>query len=123
MKALNVIVRFIRLVRNPNRLENVLELREAMQKMANHSRKQTMIDQFRNMPNGARWLEKEDLVLVPDLKEVQNLPEGSLGKSYFEFMTLNQLDPDSFPLDPPGSKFEFITESLKRSHDIWHTVV
>jgi ubiquinone biosynthesis protein Coq4 len=57
-----------------------------------------------------------------DLDRLRALPEGTLGRSYAEFLAENGLDPKDIPTLPANDDAEFVSAHLYETHDLWHVV-
>jgi ubiquinone biosynthesis protein COQ4 len=118
-QALKAALSFIKLVRDPNRLEEVFKLsdgvseREVLSEVARH---------FAMTPQGERALKECRRLPRFDLRELARLPEGTLGRVFGDHMISNGLDPAAIPTLDAKDSIEFTRAHLDETHDIWHTV-
>jgi ubiquinone biosynthesis protein Coq4 len=111
---------FVDLVRHPDHLDRVFEVsdaavqtqREMLARMARH---------FEGDPVGEKALRERRRMLV-DLKELVNLPAGTLGRAFADHMLSNGLDPSALPTLPARNETEFVRAHLYETHDVWHVV-
>jgi ubiquinone biosynthesis protein Coq4 len=113
------LVAMVRLVRDPNRLDEVFEIIDSLSsdEILDH-----MIEEFRKDPRGARALVERPRVGRLDLTELRALPRGTLGREYAEHMIANGLDPSAIPTLPSHDARSFVKAHLYESHDVWHVV-
>jgi ubiquinone biosynthesis protein Coq4 len=106
------------LVKYPTRLAEVIEL-------ADHISDDTVMDEFldaiRKDPAGARALAQMPRVKIVRA-ELRQLPRGTLGREYIDFMDSNGLNPEDLPTRPATSEPDFVRAHLFETHDIWHVV-
>lgn len=60
-----------------------------------------------------------------DVAAMAQLPAGTLGRAYADFLIANGLTPDVFDGPPPGVKDErtaYAIQRLRQTHDLWHVV-
>src|SRR6476660_4525394 len=89
------LVSFARLTRDPDELDQVFEIADALSK-ASPELLQVMVDHFRQNPIGARAFQEKKRIVI-DLAALSRLPEGSLGRVYADHMKANGLDPSAHP--------------------------
>ncbi|MEZ4437977.1 MAG: Coq4 family protein [Polyangiaceae bacterium] len=58
-----------------------------------------------------------------DYDALRQLPVGTLGRAYVDFLERNDLDPDLFQA-PPGlpRAIAYLAQRMRQSHDLWHVV-
>jgi ubiquinone biosynthesis protein COQ4 len=111
---------FVDLVRNPDHLDRVFEIADAM----SEQRKdviEKMRDHFAQDPRGAAAL-RERRRLAIRLSELDALPPGTLGRTYADHMRKNGLDPAAIPSLVSQTDLEFVRAHLYETHDVWHAV-
>ena len=105
-----------RIVRDPNRLDEVFVLADA-------DNTQAMLESVRvtilKQPNGAAVLQEQTRVRV-DLDALAKLPPGSLGYEFQAHMRRNGLDPNALPALPVNDEYSFIRAHFYETHDLWH---
>ena len=94
IRKLRGIVSIVRLVRDPDRLDEVFELAESMGDAAILSQ---MAAAFAEDPEGARALEERPRIGPISVQELRKLPVGTLGRTFAEHMIANGLDPAAIP--------------------------
>lgn len=109
------------LVRDPNRLNEVFEMADAL---ATPETMTPVIDRLIKIspPEVARAIEERHRLARIDLRSLQALPEGTLGREFAEHMLHNNLDPTALPDLPSPDRISFFRAHLYETHDIWHVV-
>src|SRR5512138_3367021 len=59
-----------------------------------------------------------------DLDALAQLPEGTLGRAYADFLRSRNLTPDVFETPPQltDPKAVYVVQRLRQTHDLWHVV-
>jgi ubiquinone biosynthesis protein Coq4 len=124
MFALPLIVRgghaFLRIVQDPNRLDEVFNLIESIS--GNPRISQQMVETYRKLPEGAQAFRDKPRLGSIDMEALAQLPAGTLGHEYVRFMRRHGLDPSSLPLHPVEDDASYIEAHLRETHDLWHVV-
>ena len=71
------------------------------------------------------WAKKalaEQTLLRPDLNALAELPVGTLGREYADFMNRRGLKFDFYPKIPMVTPIKFFRIHLYQTHDLWHIV-
>jgi ubiquinone biosynthesis protein COQ4 len=111
---------FLDLVRNPDHLDRVFEIADAMS-AGKRDVLEAMRDRFAMDPRGAAALRDKPRLLVR-LGELRKLSEGTLGRVFADHMLANGLDPAAFPTLPSDTEVAFMRAHLYETHDVWHAV-
>jgi ubiquinone biosynthesis protein COQ4 len=110
------------LSRDPNRLDQVLRLGEAVNRPA-FPRVWAM---FTSHPEGRRVLADRPHIdeAHVDLAALTALPDGTLGREYVRFLTTNRISPKPFAEPPRATdpRAAFLMMRLRQTHDLWHVV-
>jgi ubiquinone biosynthesis protein Coq4 len=117
------------LVRNPDRLERVHDITNALA-----SRYPQALDHMRELfgrdSRGAAAL-REKRRLHPDVQELSQLSQGTLGRAFADHILLNRIDGTALPETgdrvgkpkrPFGDELKFIRAHIYDTHDVWHVV-
>ena len=80
------------------------------------------VRRFRAVPGGAAMLEGRYPPLQPDIDELIQLPEASLGRVYAELIRRLNYDPEFFRPRPTSSEAQWLTQRVATTHDIHHVV-
>jgi len=111
---------FIRLVQDPNRLDEVFDMADAMDR--NEEVIQPILEAFAATESGAAGLRNQPRVVI-DMPYLKGLPEGTLGRAFATFVEGEGIDPASLFRDRPvADEKEWLFEHLFETHDIWHVV-
>jgi ubiquinone biosynthesis protein COQ4 len=117
VKSAKAIVAAVRLIRDPNELDQVFEIADDL---AAPEMLDAIIAELVKTSDGARAFETRPRVGTIDLQALAARPEGSLGRAYGEHMLKNKLDPSAIPSLPSTTAREFLRAHLYETHDIWH---
>lgn len=107
---------FVRIARNPSRLDEVFNLSDGL---TDPEVLGAMADHVRATPEGAAALAERPQVHL-DLAALRALPEGTLGRTYAELMIANGLDPKDIPTLPVHDERSYVRAHLYQTHDLWH---
>jgi ubiquinone biosynthesis protein COQ4 len=118
--AVRAVWSFVDLVRNPDHLDRVFEIADAMSEQRIDVIEK-MRDHFARDPRAAAAL-RDKRRLAIRLDELLALPVGTLGRTYAEHMRANGLDPASIPTLESKSELEFVRAHLYETHDVWHAL-
>jgi ubiquinone biosynthesis protein Coq4 len=80
------------------------------------------VRRFRAVPGGAAMLDQRYPPLQPDVDQLIQLPEGSLGRSYAELIRQLNYDPEFFRPRPTTTEAQWLTQRVATTHDIHHVV-
>lgn len=118
-KVAQAAVAFLQIVRDPNKLEKVFDLRESLEdpKVVDPVIAALKLDAraesaFRDRPRLGKI----------DLATLQRMPEGSLGREFALHMRAQNLDPAAIPTLPSDDERQYLSAHLYETHDIWHVV-
>jgi ubiquinone biosynthesis protein COQ4 len=119
---------FLRLFRDPSRLDEVFRIIDTLSDprsgFATRERKDMIIGAVRRKPGCERLFEDRPLATEKvDLDALLALPEGSLGRTYAVHMRSNRLDPDFYPKLEPIDELKWLSLRMRQVHDIWHVLV
>lgn len=118
LSAVRALYRLARLVRDPNRLNEVFEMADAL---GTPDALAPIVDELAKDPFAARALEERHRIRI-DLAELRRLPEGTLGRAFAKHMDAAGLDPSALPTLPSTDRFLFFRAHLYETHDVWHVV-
>jgi len=116
LRALKAFYSLARLVHDPDRLDEVFEMSDAL---ATPEAMRPMVDELAKDPVVARSLEERHRIRI-DLAELRRLPEGTLGRTFAEHMIAAKLDPAALPTLPSDDATQFFRAHLYETHDVWH---
>lgn len=111
---------FVRLVRDPTRLDEVFVLAESVE---TEEAARRVGEVFQNDPASARVLAERPRLGEVDLARLAKLPEGTLGRVFADAMIRMKLDPKDILVPAHvGSDFDYVRAHLRETHDVWHAV-
>jgi len=115
------VLAFIEIARDLNKLDRVLDLGDALMESPEHA--QQVVDGYRKTPEGVRaFAERPRLGASLDRAALSKLPEGTLGRTYADFMSRNGLDPTAVVLRNHPGDIGYVVDHLRETHDLWHVV-
>ena len=106
------------LVHDPNRLNEVFEMADALATPENLN---PIIEDICRLPGPAGAFDDRHRLKI-DLPLLRQLPEGSFGRAFAAHMDANSLDPGAIPRLASPDAFSFFRAHLYETHDIWHVV-
>jgi ubiquinone biosynthesis protein COQ4 len=108
--------------RNPDDTE--LALKAAV--LLNAGRLPRLIAAFEAHPEGRELLRTRPAIDGEhvDLEALANLPEGTLGRAYGEFLRSRNLTPEVFaaPREVRNEDARYMAQRVRQTHDLWHVV-
>lgn len=111
---------FVRLVRDPRRLEEVFVLAESVETDEAAAK---VAEVFQKDPRSARVLRERPRLGELDLARLASLPEGTLGRVFADDMIRMKLDPKDIVVpDVVKTDFDYVRAHLRETHDVWHPV-
>lgn len=119
VRAARALGAYITLVRDPNQLEKVFDLRTAI---AEPRVLASMADFFRKDEQGRKALAERPRLGKLDLPALAAMPAGTLGHAFGRHMIDAGLDPSAIPSLPSSNELEFMDAHMYETHDIWHVV-
>jgi ubiquinone biosynthesis protein COQ4 len=110
-------------LRDPEKTDQVL----VFSTYANAGTMPERIHYFLGHPDGARlYAERRTIDSHSiDLEALAQLPEGTLGRAYAEFLNVRNFTPDVFegaPEDITDPAMAYVVQRLRQTHDLWHVV-
>jgi ubiquinone biosynthesis protein COQ4 len=120
-RAKNTLAAVRGLNRDPNRLDLVFVLGEAVNRRAFPR----LWARFEEHPEGARVLAERPAIdsAHVDLAALERLPDGTLGREYARFIKTNGLSLDVFRapegIDPRAA---YLAQRMRQTHDLWHVI-
>ncbi len=111
---------FVSLVRNPRDLDVVFSLADALDKTEDVLG--PIREAFASSAPGAEGLRNWHRLRI-DVGALARLPNGTLGRTFADFVAREGIDPDELFRDRAvTNKDEWILEHLFETHDVWHVV-
>jgi ubiquinone biosynthesis protein Coq4 len=108
----------LRLLRDPNRLDEVFALDRATPGRV----RKLLVDTVRRSERGRLALEERPRLRL-DLEGLLAMPEGTFGRAVADFYERNGLTPAAIPdleaVDDPS----YVTAHLYETHDVWHVAM
>jgi len=119
LDLLGVIRGAIALVIDPSKTESVYDVEDGLR----HRRATTLAVEFvKQDPDVAQIFADRYLAEPPDLAQLAQLPAGSLGRTYAEYLRDSGFEADFYrALDVEDDTSYFLLR-MRQTHDIWHLV-
>ena len=112
---------FVRIVRDPNRLDEVFELSDKLAG-AHPEELAAMVDALGRTEKGAKALRERPRLGKLSLSALGEYPEGTLARGFADFLGERGLDPASIPTLEVHDEGSFVRAHLYETHDLWHVV-
>lgn len=112
---------FLRLVANPDRLEEVFSLRDQLDGEGSHELAD-LVERLKEQPAVARAFRAGRRLPPLELAELRALPEGTLGREFARRMDAAGLDPAAIPHLEARNETSWFTAHLYETHDLWHAL-
>lgn len=116
-RAIRGLYAFGRIVRDPGRLDEVFGLSDSAM---DPRELDSLAERVAQGEGGSQALLRRHRVPKPDLARLRELPVGTVGRSYADFMLSQGLDPGSIPTLPAPNDGEYARAHLYETHDLWH---
>lgn len=108
------------LVRNPDKLDSVFEMRDAM---TSPELVRPIADALRaRHPAAAAAFRERPRLGRIDVTALAKMPAHTLGGTYGRFLRKNGLDPESIPTLSADEDWEYMSAHLYETHDLWHVL-
>lgn len=108
------------LVKNPDKLDSVFEMRDSM------TSPETVVpvaEALRTQsPRAAAAFRERPRLGRLDVASLARLPAHTLGGAYGRFLQENGLDPSAIPTLKADEDWEYLSAHLYETHDLWHVL-
>ncbi len=112
-------VSFLRLVRDPSKLDAVFDILDSLESSESGDQ---IVDGFASNPRYATAFAMRPKLGAVDFDALLALPDDTLGHSFASDMRRRNLDPNDIQMRPDdGTAKGFVFRHLRETHDIWHT--
>src|SRR5687767_12845271 len=118
LRSIQALYRLARLVKDPNRLDEVFEMADAL---GTHETLDPIVQKTKRDPFAAKAFTEAHRIEI-DLPSLRKLPKGTLGRAFADHMDAAKLDPSAMPALPSTDDVLFFRAHLYETHDIWHVV-
>jgi ubiquinone biosynthesis protein Coq4 len=116
---LKMLVQAIKIIRNPYELENIKSLSGELE---NSGDIQKIVNFYKRNPVTAEAFVKKPRLGAVSLAALGELPAGTLGREYFEYLTKRKLDPNDLLMPEGESEVSYFMNHMYEAHDLWHVV-
>ncbi|MFP2906613.1 Coq4 family protein [Pyxidicoccus sp. 3LFB2] len=111
--------RMARVLRNPEELQDILELAAVLAPPAAMRR---LVERLMHQDAAAHAFVERPRLGFLHLATLRTLPEGTLGRAFADHLVENGLDPDALPYLEAHTDEEYVRAHMLESHDIWHVL-
>ncbi|MBK7863558.1 MAG: hypothetical protein IPJ65_34130 [Archangiaceae bacterium] len=111
----------IKVVRDPTKLNEVFDIVDALFE-SQRPMIEAMVVDVRKHEQGRRAFALRPRVGDVRLERLGAMPEGSLGRAFFTFLSERHLDPASLPVRTATDDASYLNAHLYETHDLWHVV-
>lgn len=119
LEFLTTLKGFISIIKDPGQTESVFDIVEGMR---NTEASKLAVEYVKSQPEVAQIVEERYLSPTPNLDELMQLPQGSLGYEYAAALKAAGFDPDFYRKIEVTDDLSYIMLRVRQSHDIWHTI-
>jgi len=119
LDLLGVVRGAIALVIDPSKTESVYDVEDGLR----HRRATTLAVEFvKQDPGVAQIFAERYLAEPPDLEQLGQLPEGSLGRVYADYLRDSGFEADFYRSLEVEDDASYFLLRMRQTHDIWHLV-
>ena len=118
LAALRIARAALRLVRDPNRLDEVIAMADDLGESPAFD---AIVRHVEEMPGGRAAMAERPRVDL-DLPRLRQLPDGTFGRETARFLDARGLDPADLPRRPAADGKAWVRAHLYETHDLWHVV-
>jgi ubiquinone biosynthesis protein Coq4 len=104
---------------DPSRADATPDIEDGMIKL---KATQVAIDYLKTLPGDVEMINTRYLAPPPDLEKLAQLPPGSLGRCFAEYMQQTGFDPNYYRALPITDDVNYVLTRLRQTHDLWHLV-
>lgn len=109
----------IALILDPSKTESVYDLEDGLR----HRRATTLAVEFvQQQPEVAQIFRDRYLAAPPDLAQLAQLPVGSLGRAYADYLEESGFEADFYRSLTVEDDASYFLLRMRQTHDIWHLV-
>jgi hypothetical protein len=118
LTAVRLALAGLRLVRDPNRLEQAIGLADRLGETPAFL---PILEHVRSLPGGPAALADRPRVAI-ELPYLRTLAPGTFGRATADFLDARRLDPADLPHRPASDELGWLRAHLFETHDLWHVV-
>lgn len=108
------------LVKNPDRLDSVFEMRDAM---TSEEKVRPIMEALKKSgPRAVAAFRDKPRLGKLDVAALAAMPADTLGGAHGRFLQKNGLDPNAIPTLSGDADWEYMSAHLYETHDLWHTL-
>lgn len=109
----------VKLTKDPTQLGEVFNIAEGFE---NPERLESLMENFRNVPQHAAALRERPRIGHLDLAKLARYAPGTLGRAVHDELTRLGIDPKDMVIPDVVSEFDYVRAHMRETHDIWHVV-
>lgn len=114
---------YLKFAKNPKRTDLIFKFIDAIRAMPE---KKELFDHYESVylnNDGFKKMWEEKYFPVLSKNELSNMPSGSFGKMYFDFLKKHNLDLDFYPEIEIRSGIDYFILRLYKTHDMYHVLL
>ncbi len=117
--TLKTVKGFIAFVNNPNQTEAVFDIADGLRQTDLH---QQFMAHLSSQPAVAQIVQERYFSPTPDLENMLQYPQNSLGYHYATEMKRTGLQPDFYRKLDVKDDYSYVAMRMRQTHDIWHII-
>lgn len=110
---------FIAFANNPNQTEAVFDMADGLRQTDLY---QQFLEYAHSQPTVAQIIQERYFASAPDLEQLLNSPQDSLGYHYAAEMKRAGLQPDFYRKLNLEDDYSYIALRMRQTHDVWHVI-
>ena len=122
LNQLSALASAYQLVKDPNRLTDVLNLSDRLTDLATPEDLKALARELEKTPQAVEAIQKRVRVHSSPHRRFSRYAKSSLGRAYFEHLQKNGIVPEALAPSEIHDDISYIRAHFYETHDIWHTV-
>lgn len=119
----NLIRNYFSIVKDPTQTERIFDSIDRLTKDKNQEPVVALEKRIMSKPNFQAMYEDRYIPEIPKKDDLKKMPEGSLGRAFFEHLDKNNLNVEYFPRIEMNRPAEYLSQRIYLDHDLWHAVL
>ncbi len=107
------------MLRDPEHTASVFDIEDGLKGLA---APQNMVKYVRQDPGVSKMIEDRWLAPLPNIQELAQLPQGSLGWCFAHHLIEHGFDPDYYRTIDTQTDIDYVLMRMRQTHDLWHVL-